>query len=62
MFLQDVINSKLAKDLIIGIWTKRDKNNKVATGSSMSIGCYDKSYDFLQKRHKVKLLNTTNSW
>jgi hypothetical protein len=38
MFLQDLKKANLATKLIIGIWTKRDKTNKVANGSSMTFG------------------------
>ena len=48
MFIRDLQNNQLASQLIVGIYAKKDINNKVATGSSMSFGWYDKSYDFVK--------------
>jgi len=59
MFLQDLKKANLATKLIVGIWTKRDKVNQVANGSSMSFGWYDKSYDYLKAKKQYKFLNTS---
>ena len=48
MFIRDLQNNQLASQLIVGIYAKKDINNKVASGSSMSFGWYDKSYDFVK--------------
>jgi len=48
----------MAADLIVGIYAKKDLTNKVATGSSMSFGWYDKSYDYIKKYSKYDTLNT----
>jgi len=55
MFLRDIQVSK-----IVGIVAKRDLTNKLATGSFMTFGCHEPSYDFALSHYNYLKLNTSS--
>lgn len=46
MFLQDLQIKGLISNYQMGIFLKKDTNNKIAAGSHITIGCNDSAYSY----------------